>query len=59
MYKNNMYIDNLGHMTKMAAMPIYGKNISKIFFSETKWTDFNETWCEAVIAKVLQCVYKS
>ena len=24
-----------GHMTKMAAMPIYGKNPSKIFFSET------------------------
>ena len=26
-----MYIDNLGHMTRMAAMPIYGKNPSKIF----------------------------
>ena len=25
----------LGHMTKMATMPIYGKNPSKIFFSET------------------------
>ena len=30
-----MYIDNLSHTTKMAAMPIYGKNPSKIFFSET------------------------
>ena len=30
-----MYINNLGHMTKMATMPIYGKNPSKIFFSET------------------------
>ena len=29
-----MYINNQGHMTKMAAMPIYGKNPSKIF-SET------------------------
>ena len=29
-----MYINNLGHMTKMAAMPIYGKNPSNIF-SET------------------------
>ena len=29
-----MYINNLGHMTKMAAMPIYGKNPSDIF-SET------------------------
>ena len=26
---------HLGHMTKMAAMPIYGKNRSKIFFSRT------------------------
>ena len=24
-------------MTKMAAMPIYGKNLKKIFFSRTKW----------------------
>ena len=30
-----MYINNLGHMTKMAAMPIYGRNPSKIIFSET------------------------
>ena len=30
-----MYINNLGPMTKMAAMPIYGKNPSKIFFSGT------------------------
>ena len=26
---------HLGHMTKMVAMPIYGKNPSKIFFSGT------------------------
>ena len=30
-----MYINNLGHMTKMAAMPIYGKIPSKIFYSKT------------------------
>ena len=30
-----MYINNLGHMTKMAAMPKHGKNPSNIFFSET------------------------
>ena len=30
-----MYINNLGHMTKMATMLIYGKNPSKIFFSGT------------------------
>ena len=31
----NVYINNPGHMTKMAAMTIYGKNPSKIFFSGT------------------------
>ena len=28
-------LQHLGHMTKMAATPIYGKNPSKIFFSRT------------------------
>ena len=28
---------NAGHMTKMAAMPIYGKNTIKIFFPGTTW----------------------
>ena len=30
-----MFINNPGHMTKMAGMPIYGKNPSKFFFSGT------------------------
>ena len=30
-----MFINNPGHMTKMAAMPIYGKNPSKFFLSGT------------------------
>ena len=30
-----MIINNPGHMTNMAAMPIYGKNPSKFFFSGT------------------------
>ena len=30
-----VYINGSGHMTKMAAAPIYGKNPSKIFFSRT------------------------
>ena len=29
-------LPHLGHMTKMAAMPIYGKNPLKIIFSRTK-----------------------
>ena len=56
-----MYINNLGHMTKMAAMPIYGKNPSKNLLLWNWWTDFKETSHEALMAKVLQCVhvYKS
>ena len=30
-----IYTNELGHMTNMAAMPIYGKNLKKIFFSRT------------------------
>ena len=30
-----MFINNPGHMTKMAAVAMYGKNPSKIFFSVT------------------------
>ena len=30
-----MFINNPGHMTKMAAMPIYGKKPLKFFFSGT------------------------
>ena len=31
----NIYINNAGHMTKMATMPIYGKKPLKVFFSGT------------------------
>ena len=31
-----IFINELGHTTKMAAMPIYGKKTLKIFFSRTK-----------------------
>ena len=30
-----IYEHDAGHMTKMAATPLYVKNTSKIFFSET------------------------
>ena len=51
-------MSNPGHMTKMAAMPIYGKNPSKIFF-RTGGPILNETWHEALMGQSLQCVYKS
>ena len=31
----NVYMNDPGHLTKMAAMPICGKNHSKIFFCGT------------------------
>ena len=33
---NESYSNGPGHMTKMASMPIYGKNLKKIFFSGAK-----------------------
>ena len=30
-----IYTNELGHMTNMAAMPEYGKNLKKICFSRT------------------------
>ena len=46
-----MYINNLNHMTKMATMPIYGKNPSNIFFSETNRLIL--TWREASMDRIL------
>ena len=54
-----MYINNLGPMTKMAAMPIYGKNPSNIFFSEINRLTSIKFWREASMAIVLQRIYKS
>ena len=51
-----MFINNPGHMTKMAAMNIYGK---KNLLLKNHWTDFKETWHVASGTEILQCVYKS
>ena len=32
-----VYMFRSGHMTKMDAMPIYGKNLKKMFYSITIW----------------------
>ena len=39
-----VYINGPGHMTKMAAMPIYGKNLSKNLLLQNRRADFHETW---------------
>ena len=38
---------HLGHMTKMAATPIYGKNPSKNLLLQNRRADFPETWSVA------------
>ena len=49
-----MHINNPGLMTKMTAMPIYGK---KNLLIQNCWTDFKETWHGTLMTKILQCVY--
>ena len=39
-YRN--ILDDLGHMTKMAAAPIYGKKTLKNLFLQNQWADCNE-----------------
>ena len=39
-----VFINGPGHMTKMAAMPIYGKNPSKNLLLQNRRADFHETW---------------
>ena len=38
-----VYINGPGHMTKLAAMPIYGKNLKNILLQNQKSYDL-ETW---------------
>ena len=38
-----MYINNQGHMTKVAAVTIYGKNLLR-----NQWADFNDNWHETL-----------
>ena len=52
-----VYINGPGHMTKMAAMPIYGKNLKKILPQNQKSYDL-ETWHVASGTQALQSVYK-
>ena len=45
-------------MTKMAAMPIYGKNHKNVLLWN-RWTDFNETWYVASGTLAHHSLYKS
>ena len=52
-----IYTNELGHMTNMAAMPIYGK-ILKISSSAEQWTNDLETWYVASCMGVLPKLFK-
>ena len=52
-----IYINELGHMTNMTPIPIYGKNLKKIFCSRTK-TDDLETLYVALSMQVLPRLFK-
>ena len=52
-----IYTNDLGHMTNMAAMPIYGRNLRK--FSSPEPIDHDlETWYVASCMGVLPKVFK-
>ena len=51
-----IYINELGHMTHMAAMPMYGKNIQKC--SPAPMTDDLETWYVTLSMHVLPRLFK-
>ena len=52
-----IYINELGHMTKMAAMPIYGKNLKNLLL-QNQYTDDIGTWYMALSMQVLPRLFK-
>ena len=52
-----VYINGPCHMTKMAAMPIYGKNLKHLLLQNQMPYDL-ETWHVASVTQVLQSLYK-
>ena len=53
----NVCSNGPGHMTKMATMPIYGKNLKKNLLRNQKADDL-ETWYAASGAQVLPSLFK-
>ena len=52
-----VYINGRGHMTKMAATPIYGKKPFKNLL-QNRWADFHETWYVASGTPAHHSLYK-
>ena len=53
----NVCTNDPGHMTKMAAMPIYGKNLKNLLLQNQKSYDL-EIWHVASGTQALQNLYK-
>ena len=54
-----VYINNPGHMTKMAAISIYGKKPFKNCLLRNRWINFNKTLHVELWTRVLQCSINS
>ena len=52
-----IYINEVGHMTDMVAMPIYGKPLKKLLF-QNQWTHDLETWYVVLSMQVLSRLFK-
>ena len=50
---NKNLLNGAGHMTKMAAMPIYGKNLKQNLLLQNPKVDDLETWYAALGTRVL------
>ena len=55
--ETKVYINDPGHMTEMAAMSIYGKNLKNLLLQNRRSYDF-ETWHATSGTQVLQSLYK-
>ena len=53
-----IYTNELGHMTNMAAMRIYDKNLKKNLILQKQWTDNLETWNVELSMQVLPRLFK-
>ena len=52
-----LYTNELGHITNMAAMPVYGKNLKTLLLQNQLTSDL-ETWYVALCMSVLPSLLK-
>ena len=55
---NESWLNDPGHMKKMAAMPIYNKNLKKNLLLRNQRADELETWYTVSGAQVLPSSFK-